>query len=254
MKNVTERNNSAQENIGSRALFFRGHRIIEDAFFVRDVFIPAAIQSQKWNIAVFEAYRVVELTIKGIMCLAGIFPIIENQSKYTHNIRKLINRFQSELRKPESHVSYFLALKSSTGNHYGIELMGNEAYLYKYIYDSWTQMQSALDISSLAVDGLVSLKLKFKNNTLFLLSNDTILTSQTDSSMSGDLRFEMGFQRAPDNKRIEQIIEIGELLLRNRTLAFYSEKTYSEEDALSSIANMENALEASKAFFASYQI
>ena len=97
MKKTAQENNSAQKNVELEKLFSRGHRNIEDAFFVKDVFIPAAIQNKKWNIAVYEAYRVVELTVKGIMCLAGIPPILEIQSKYTHSIRKLINRFQSEL-------------------------------------------------------------------------------------------------------------------------------------------------------------
>jgi len=255
MKKPIPNSNTFQRKIDPAELSYRGHRNLEDAFFVRGIFIPSALKSQKWNIAVYEAYRVVELAIKGIMCLAGISPILENQSKYTHSIRKLLNLFEAELRKTEGHVSYFLALKSPSGNHYGIELIGNEAYLYKFIQNTWTQMQSSIDISSMSVGGLVNLRLKYENNTLILYHKDEVLTRQTDSSLiSENLKFEMEFQRAPDDERIKKIIEIGELLLQNRTMAFYSEKTYSEEDARIATINMDDALEASKAFFASYQM
>jgi len=239
----------------NQELFNRGHRNIEDAYFVRDIFIPSAFEKQKWNIVVYEAYRVVELVVKGIMCLAGIPPILENQAKYTHNIKKLIILFQNELSKVNGRVPYFLALKSpSSDNHYGIEIIGNKAYLYIYVAGLSTELQSPIDLSSISVDGLINLNFHYEDNTLTLIHNNKTLTLHTDATFGADkLKFEMGFQRIPDNERVNKIAEIGELLLKNRTAAFYSERIYSKEDALTALDNMNEALEASKAFFSSYE-
>jgi hypothetical protein len=49
-------------------LLRRGELNIADAAFVRDHFIPAAMESRRWNIVVFEAFRTIELLLKGMVC------------------------------------------------------------------------------------------------------------------------------------------------------------------------------------------
>jgi hypothetical protein len=49
----------------------RGDRLVEDAIFIRDVVIPRAQAAERWNIVVFEAYRVSELLIKALFFFAG---------------------------------------------------------------------------------------------------------------------------------------------------------------------------------------
>ena len=50
-------------------LFQRGLRNIIDAHFVRDHFIPIALDQGRWNIAVYESHRAVELLVRGMTCL-----------------------------------------------------------------------------------------------------------------------------------------------------------------------------------------
>ena len=152
--------------------------------------------------------------VKGVLCLAGLSP------RRTHSIEELLTQYIRKLGEKGAHLPYFLVLKSSSDNHYGIELIGDKASLYKSVGGSWTYL-SSMDISSISVDGLVTLKLSYKNNVLIPYHKDEVLTSHTDSSLGNG---EMVFQRSPDNERIEKIVYIGKLLRKNRELAFYSEK------------------------------
>jgi hypothetical protein len=52
----------------------RGEESIADANFVRRRFINFAYREHRWNIVVFECFRVVELLVKGIVCLRDMLP------------------------------------------------------------------------------------------------------------------------------------------------------------------------------------
>ncbi len=55
-------------------LYTRGQMSVDDATFIRDRFISLAVRGNRWNIVVYEAYRVIELLLKGIICFSGYTP------------------------------------------------------------------------------------------------------------------------------------------------------------------------------------
>ena len=79
-------------------LFERGQRNILDAIFIRNTVIPAAQTAQRWNIVVFESYRVLELIIKGIICMYGKGP------KKTHALGPNISNGCMSVRIDETEI------------------------------------------------------------------------------------------------------------------------------------------------------
>ena len=71
--------------------FERGAKLISDAHFVKNVFIPAAFRFYRWNIVVFEAYRASELLVKGIIYSIGFEP------EEHHRLHDLVARFREIL-------------------------------------------------------------------------------------------------------------------------------------------------------------
>jgi len=87
----------------------RGEESIADANFVRRRFINFAYREHRWNIVVFECFRVVELLVKGIVCLSGHAP------RESHSIKHVVDDFVKSLLRMRTGAPLFVSLETPAG-------------------------------------------------------------------------------------------------------------------------------------------
>ena len=88
----------------------RGLRLIEDAKYIYDTFIPLALCKGMWNLVLFECQRSTELLIKGIIKASGF------DFKKTHDLSGVLPRFREDLVKRK--FSYVRSIQDNEGNRY----------------------------------------------------------------------------------------------------------------------------------------
>ena len=222
-------------------LYNRGQRSIADGIFIRDRVIPLALENKHWNIVVFESYRVIELLIKGMICVSGYTP------RETHEIDSLVERFSVILHNAKKSLPFTYTLFGIRGNCYGVTVKGGVIELFRRNSEIYTQL-ARIPFRELAVDELLRMKLEYSGTTLTLYVNDQELIRHTDSGVLNAKRFERGFVKNPDKLRLSDLKHAVKELRAHRESAFYSTRVYLEEDAHRAISFMEIASEASKTF------
>ena len=98
----------------------RGARLIDDAYFVYDVFVPAAFGANRWNVVVFEAYRAAELLVKGIIYSTGYEP------EQHHRLHDLVARFSQIFEQEQERLPFIYRAAESKGNYYEIHVAKGE--------------------------------------------------------------------------------------------------------------------------------
>jgi len=216
---------------------------IEDAFYIRDRFIPAALDGGRWNIARFESFGVVERVVKAMICLLGIRPC------HTHDISILWDQIDAELASPERlswHLPMYIALVTPGHDSYGVEFFDASAYLWKRVHGSWTALGQAAELGDYDLQDLLEVRIGRDNCEVELYIGGDPVSRQTDATLVGPYQSEHTFSLQPSQARAENLKRAGAKLLEGRAPAFYSETVSDEKAARQAVGIMEECLEMLK--------
>jgi hypothetical protein len=223
-------------------LLRRGELNIADAAFVRDHFIPAAMESERWNIVVFEAFRTIELLMKGMVCLSGHVP------RQSHEVQYLIDDFLALLTAKRDSQPFFYSATSPSGHAYGIYFDGTSIQLLKKVAGFYTLLASTGTKKETSIDRLLRLRLDVEGFTVSVYFGDELLLRTADAAISDATRFSRSFERTPDPVRVETLRRSAEQLRANREAAFFGTVPFSKEDAEAAVLLMKSALSEARAF------
>jgi HEPN domain-containing protein len=218
----------------------RGALNIEDAAFVRDHFIPVAMKSKRWNIVMFEAFRTIELIIKGMVRLSG------HEPRNSHEVKYVIDDFLKLLARKRKSLPFLYSAASPSGHAYGIYSDGTFLELLKKVHGTYTSLAAIR--SETSIDQLLQLRLDVEKSTVSVYCGDELILRTTDSTISDATRFSRSFNSPSNPAQIETLKKAAEQLKKTRPVAFFSDKFFSEDDAKKALSLMDSALEASKAF------
>lgn len=222
-------------------LLTRGEDSIADANFLRRNLVTLAYRHERWNIVVFECYRVVELLVKGISCLSGYAP------RQSHSVEHVVGDLVGNLRREHVPAPLFFCLETAASNRYGIHLTGNAVSLLKEIGGNWAQLGYANH--RLPGDQLVRVTLSAQNFTVTASVEGETLIRCTDASLAPPFRQRRRFLRAPRAASIAALKALGRNLLSTREEAFFSTRQFTRREARSAMAQMNLALGATKSFY-----
>jgi hypothetical protein len=223
-------------------LLWRGELNIVDAAFVRDHFIPAAMKSERWNIVVFEAFRTIELLIKGILCLSGHAP------RQSHDVQYLIDDFLKLLAPKKDSQPFLYSAASPAGHAYGIYWDGTSIQLLEKVAGLYTVLASTEWKQMPSIDRLLRLRLDVEGFTVSVYCSDELILQMSHASIPDATRFSRSFNRALDPAKVKTLRRAAERLRATREDAFFGTVSFSKEDAEAAMSLMNSALEASKAF------
>lgn len=94
----------------------RGLRSISDALFIKDEIIPRAERESRWNMVVFECFRVAEIMIKAIICLSGHTP------RHIHDLDSLLSGLVGIVDK-SGDSPFYIAHLDDRDNWYGVSVV-----------------------------------------------------------------------------------------------------------------------------------
>lgn len=218
--------------------YARGALLLDDAQFVKDVLIDAAVRAEKWNVVVFEAYRSAELLIKGITCSAGYEP------RQHHRLHSLVERLSVILEKDKHKFPFIHKAVDPTGNCYMLRVAGGTLQLLKKISGSYTQLGSITRLNKTYLPP----KLVRRGTTISVFQGSKKILCTVDSSVSDTITYEKEFLRAPDEVRLEHLRRLVRILLSTREEAFYHERTFCQADAEEAFRMLSTVFELSRAF------
>jgi hypothetical protein len=222
-------------------LVMRGEESIADASFLRRSLITLAYRHERWNIVVFECFRVVELLVKGIVCLNGLAP------RQSHSIEHVVDDLITSLGRQHLAAPLFVSLETRAKNRYGIDLTGRTLSVFKEIAGIWTQLGHVTH--RLPADQLVRVTLSMQNFTITASVDGKTLIRCTDSSLVPPFHQRRGFVRIPRAASIAVLKALSKSLLTTREQAFFSTSRFTRRDARRAIAKMNLALGATKSFY-----
>lgn len=226
-------------------LIKQGERNLADATFVRRYSIPLALEHKRWNIVVYEAQRVTELLLKGIICLTGCQPL------HTHQIHELVEQLSQILPTLPEDSLVFVACTPS-GEGYGVRIFKDRITIFRRDDDKDCETTLGASISAgplLSADRLLNFELQVVNETLILSCEGNHIATRTDRTYQGKPDIQRGFTRQPSREKVTRLNNIGERLKINRETAFYGEVEFSEDHAKESIGLMEEAFLVASCFF-----
>lgn len=229
----------------SEELFRQGVMSIEDARFVRDHFIPIAIAEERWNIAVYEVERAIELRLRGMICLLGHKPAED------HNLRSHIAFLCDHLVDTNTLLMPFvIGAYAANGNCIGVRMNNDRIELIKRINKTYTSIGS-YGVEKLLSNNTAEVKLEVENNVTRVYYNDKAIlvnpTGREPLGISATIRKSVSL--SPDVATVRRLKKIGDHLYKKRSAAYYSEQSYTQKDALDAVSNMDEAFEAAKIFF-----
>lgn len=112
-------------------LVTRGEESIADANFLRRNVITLAYRHKRWNIVVFESFRVVELLVKGIVCISGHAP------RESHSIEHVVDDLVRIQGRQRTSAPLFVSLVTRRKNRYGVYLTGKTLSLLREDVGCW---------------------------------------------------------------------------------------------------------------------
>jgi len=217
--------------------FARGFRLIEDAQFVYDTFIPVASREKHWNIVVFESYRTSELLVKGIIYASGYEP------KETHKLHELVSSFCKLLKTNKEKMAFVYSMLTPDGDRYSIRFIEGCIEIFKCILGSYTLLDSAT-----LPNPYIAPKFKRDGISISIQQENETVLSTCDASLTGNFFYEKHIPTPPSENRINMLRELVETLLQTRIEAFYSEREFTEDEAQIAIENLQSVFQLSKAF------
>jgi hypothetical protein len=219
----------------------RGEESIADANFLRRNLITLAYRHKRWNIVVFECFRVVELLVKGIVCITGHAPRI------SHSIEHVVDDLVRIQGRQRNTAPLLVSLVTRGKNRYGVHLTGNTLSLLKEINGAWTQL--GLSTHRLPTDQLVRITLSMQDCAVTASVDGKILFRGTDASLAPPFRLRREIVRAPRAASIAALKTLSRSLLSTREDAFFSTRSFGQREARIAIAKMNLALGATKSFY-----
>jgi len=215
--------------------------MVDDAFFVRDKFLPQALENERWNIVVYEAYRIIELLLKGMISLSGFLYLKD------HNLEKVLVDYLQKLSKYDRFLPFSYRLVSKEIIYYFLDMdFSNNIRLLKYKSNTFTELAGG-NFGMISNDDLPSMGLKYvKNSWKFFKDGLEVLSSTDVGNIDNDsFGLNISLPKMLNPERVININNIASELLENREIAFYTEKIFSPEDASEAISKMNKIFELS---------
>jgi hypothetical protein len=209
-------------------LFQRGINNIKDARFIREQITQVAKDNERWNIVVHQSYQVVELLIKGMICLT------KNKPHHDHKIEVLIDQLLNILTQKPANSFTPIAVISPNG-FYGLWLTGNNIHVGKFINGTYTELGNNPINFEIKADNLLQMRLIIESNSILLKSGTEIVWAHSDSSLTGSFQMEWNITQTPTAQQVDRLKEIGKKLKASREKAFYTEQIFAEDDASKAI-------------------
>jgi hypothetical protein len=222
-------------------LLRRGELNIADATFVREHFIPVALELKRWNIVVFEAFRAIELLMKGMICLSGHAP------RQSHEIHFLVDDFLRLLATDGNSQPFLYSAASPSGHAYGIYWDGTSIQLLKKVAGLYTLLGST-PTEEVPIDRLLRLRLDVDGSKVSIYCGGELILQTTDSSISDPIRFSRSFERAPDLGRVHRLKDAAERLRATREDAYFGTVLFSKQNAEEAVTLMNSALREAGVF------
>jgi hypothetical protein len=168
--------NAATDSMTRTELIKRGEENIADVNFIRRNFITLAYSQKHWNIVVFECFRVVELLVKGIVCISGHAP------RETHSIEHIVDDLINILARQRTAADLFVSLVAHGRNRYGVRLTTSKLSVLAEINGTWTHL--GVTSHHLPADELVRITLTVQNFTVTASVDGKILFRVTNTSLA----------------------------------------------------------------------
>jgi len=227
-------------------LFQQGIMNIVDARFVRDHFIPIALNLDRWNIVVYEAHRATELLWRGMICKLGHKP--HEHHDIRRHIAYLLDRLPSER---HSSIPFTIGVLNESGDGYGVTIdphFANNVQLWMLQGNVYTLL--ACTSRPLPLEGQIDMTLEVNPPNITVYHNDTYLFSASSHSIPGPFTvIKKTFVRKPETERMRILKSLGDRLSSERDPAYYGEKQYNRDDALHAMSYMQQSFEAATTFF-----
>lgn len=222
--------------------FEQGLRYIEDARFVRAIFIPTAMKEQRWNISVYEAHRATELFLRGMICLMGEKP------RRSHDINEHVDHLNRLFCYEEIELSLAMIVYDKSQNCIGLVVGSGGVFVMKLIRGVYTMIST--NVRARLLENRSTFRLLVSQSTIQVYQNDKLILQLTDSSLPGPLKqIEQTYTKPTDKEQMKILKESGRKLHERRDKAYYSEDKYNEDAAKEAVRQMEEVFEASEVFF-----
>lgn len=218
--------------------FERGAKLIDDARFVYEVFIPSAVNAEQWNIVVFECYRASELLVKGIINSMGY------EHKQSHKLHKLVHRLQQILQKEKNQVPFIYRAVQPSGNYYETRIRSGYLILLRCVNGVYTQLGATISLPN----PYIPPRLYIEGSSVSVKQGSNKLLSTCDYAMTDNVSYKKKILRPPDETRLNCLNEMVELLLSTREEAFYIERFFKREESVEYAQILTRVFELSKAF------
>jgi len=214
----------------------RGSRLMDDAHFVKQVFLSAAFEAGRWNLVLFEAYRAAELLVKGIFYLAVYEP------KQHHRLHDLVARLSEILEQ----VPFIYRAVEANGNYFQVAITPREFQLLKQINGAYTLLDSSCRPS--LPNPYVPPRLVRNGSAVSIWQGDQELLNTCDSDVTANVSYEKKVLCPPDANRLGDMKQLVEVLYATREEAFYSARHFTRAEAELSKSNLDLVFQLSKAF------
>jgi HEPN domain-containing protein len=220
----------------------RGFASVEEARFSRFNLLPIARNSSRWNLVVAECFRIVELLIKGLSCLAGNVP------KANHELDQLLtNLFEHLLSNPGA-TPLALHVVDDLGEGFAVDLNGGVAsilHVSNLGYATYSQLGSSAIFTF------------SRPETIHIVADgEMVSVSVAERTVSqraaNGMVFRGSFGRA-DAAAVDELKRLAAALRKHREVSLYHERRYLKEHALEAIGTMEAAF-AALAPFIHYEV
>jgi HEPN domain-containing protein len=223
--------------------FSNGLRVISDALFVKDNFLPVAIENEKWNVVVSEAHRAVELLMEGLIYLMG-----GNPRQRFHNLEGLVQKFEDCLAERRSDLPFNIGYYSSNGDAYGIRLRSESISVARKINNIFTLLINVQRHSG-RFDEECTIGLELDElGTVSLKINETIVASVPVGRLGDSPLVEIcrQFDIRPRSQRFIELKRMGQFFTHGALLeARYSKREFMEREAKEAICRMGHIFEIS---------
>lgn len=231
--------------ITKEKLYTHGLANIDDAIFIADNYLPLLIGTKRWNLAIYEAHRVTELLLKGILRILGCDP------PNNHGIFGLISLLQEPQVTtdtnpiftaviPGNHGTCYVLRSKTVANNHRIELG-------KITSGTYTALMTGTSPSFYRDD----IEIELDGNAIRLLipGKDKDYLPAMNIQPNTSIKSPLKFRRPSDTTRLTELGKITGWLSAHYRAASYSEQTYDENDAMRAIEIMNRIRSAAETFF-----
>lgn len=207
--------------------------------FVRDFFIAVALEKRKWNIVTYESHRVLELLVKGMIRLLGYSPA------EIHDLHTLFNNFLELAKEKDNYLPFVVTVCSEENDQlFGIMISEGQLYVIERGPDGAGTVRAS-DLPPAPHDQEVNCNIEVTEDAIKISIDDQEIFDMTGYGIKGPFRkIKRSVRILSAPTRLKEIRKIGSWMDKKsrREEPFYSDRIVSEEEAMSAVSRMKEAI------------